>query len=371
MTTAETHKEKANPKRARSRIIGYDFARALAVLGMIIVNFKVVMGAGDVGPHWLTGLAGLLEGRAAATFVVLAGAGISLLSKRSRQGNSTEERRQTRNLLLKRAAFLFLFGLLFSTLYDADILHFYGLYIAFAAFALYVPDRRLLIFALAFVIAFVVMILALDYNAGWNFEALEYTDFWTPVGLLRHMFFNGWHPFVPWTAFLLLGMWVGRQDIQRKPAQNRLAVISIIVLVIAELSSALLISTFTPQWGHLYTSTLFSRIAIPPMPFYMLSASSAAVLVIVICIRLTEHFQTAAWVQSFVLTGQIALTLYVAHVVIGMSLIELFGWYEGQSLAVSLIYALGFYAACIVFAHLWRRRFSRGPIEAVMRRLTG
>jgi uncharacterized membrane protein len=61
------------------RIIGYDVARALAIFGMVVVNFKVVMAASEADPGWLASLVGLLEGRAAATFVILAGVGLSLL----------------------------------------------------------------------------------------------------------------------------------------------------------------------------------------------------------------------------------------------------------------------------------------------------
>ena len=57
----------------KKRILGYDIARALAIIGMVIVNFKIVMGADEHGPHWLLSFASLFEGRAAATFVVLAG----------------------------------------------------------------------------------------------------------------------------------------------------------------------------------------------------------------------------------------------------------------------------------------------------------
>ena len=48
------------------RLIGYDVARALAFFGMVLVNFKIVMGASGAGPAWLVDAAGLLEGRAAA-----------------------------------------------------------------------------------------------------------------------------------------------------------------------------------------------------------------------------------------------------------------------------------------------------------------
>jgi hypothetical protein len=82
MTTLE-NKQNPNPRNVKSlntRIVGYDLARALAIMGMVVVNFKVVMGASEAGPDWLVWLVNLLEGRAAATFVVLAGVGMSLIS---------------------------------------------------------------------------------------------------------------------------------------------------------------------------------------------------------------------------------------------------------------------------------------------------
>ena len=55
----------------KERIIGIDIARALAVIGMIIVNFKVVLG--ENGLSWVKSFASAFDGKAAATFVVLAG----------------------------------------------------------------------------------------------------------------------------------------------------------------------------------------------------------------------------------------------------------------------------------------------------------
>ncbi|MEL6625785.1 MAG: heparan-alpha-glucosaminide N-acetyltransferase domain-containing protein, partial [Bacteroidota bacterium] len=60
------------------RIIGIDVARALAVIGMIIVNFKVVLG--EKGESWLKPFANVFFGKAAALFVVLAGVGLALMT---------------------------------------------------------------------------------------------------------------------------------------------------------------------------------------------------------------------------------------------------------------------------------------------------
>ena len=72
---------------------------------MVIVNFKITMGADNSGPEWLRTFAALFDGRAAATFVVLAGIGASLGSRRARSGDGAAKR-AARITLAKRALFL-------------------------------------------------------------------------------------------------------------------------------------------------------------------------------------------------------------------------------------------------------------------------
>ncbi len=134
----------------KSRIIGYDVARSLAMIGMVMVNYKVVMGASEKGPEWLVWLAGLLDGRSAATFVILAGIGISMLSRKGRMARDRDRICQDRKTLFKRSVFLFVVGLLYIPLWPADILHFYGVYIAIAALFLTISDRQLWFFECLF-----------------------------------------------------------------------------------------------------------------------------------------------------------------------------------------------------------------------------
>ena len=90
------------------RIIGFDIAQALAVFGIVVVNFKTVMVTASNKPTWLKSVLSLLDGRAAATFVVLAGAGISLQSQKARASGDADQLVQVRAVLHKRAAFLLL-----------------------------------------------------------------------------------------------------------------------------------------------------------------------------------------------------------------------------------------------------------------------
>ena len=59
----------------KNRILAYDFARGLAIIGMVFVNFKVVMVAET--DAFLYQLVDVLSGKAAALFVVLAGVGMT------------------------------------------------------------------------------------------------------------------------------------------------------------------------------------------------------------------------------------------------------------------------------------------------------
>lgn len=69
--------------KSKKRIIGLDFARAWAMFGMLLVNFMVITGAEGNGPPLLKTFMSLFEGRASALFVILAGIGITLMTKSS------------------------------------------------------------------------------------------------------------------------------------------------------------------------------------------------------------------------------------------------------------------------------------------------
>jgi uncharacterized membrane protein YeiB len=194
------------------RITGIDFARALAIIGMIIVNFKMVVGA--EGGGWALEFAELFSGRAAALFVVLAGVGIGLMTRKAYESGDPTLLSIARGRLLKRAAFLFVVGLTYYWIWPADILHFYGIYMLVTLLVIRWKPRAVLRLAGALVLVFPLLLFVFNYETGWDLANLDYLDFWTAEGFLRNLFFNGFHPVFPWVAFMLLGLWFGRQDLQ-------------------------------------------------------------------------------------------------------------------------------------------------------------
>ncbi|MEM1218189.1 MAG: heparan-alpha-glucosaminide N-acetyltransferase domain-containing protein [Bacteroidota bacterium] len=216
-------------KTTKKRIIGIDVARALAVIGMIIVNFKVVFG--ETGDHWIKPFANFFYGKAAAVFVVLAGVGLALMTNSAVKAQDPEKLKKGRIGILKRALFLFVIGLSYSAIWPADILHFYGIYMLLTLFFINRSGQQILLGTAALVLLFPVLLLFFDYEQGWIFELWHYTDFWTPEGFFRNLFFNGFHPVIPWAAFMLFGLWYGRQNLYDEAFLRRSFIVSALVFL--------------------------------------------------------------------------------------------------------------------------------------------
>ena len=355
------------------RIVGFDVARALAIFGMVVINFKMVMAPSAHSPGWMLWLLERLEGRAAAVFVILAGVGISLLTHRARRSDHAAALQRHRGSLFKRAFWLLVIGLAYTPLWPADILHFYAFYIAIGALLLAVSDRLLLWLAGGCVALFCVLSGLINYDNGWDWQSLTYVDLWTPAGMLRHLFYNGFHPVFPWTAFLLVGMWLGRRNLCDAVIRNRIILIGASMVILSHAITNRLKALISA--GHLQLEVegweyLLAAAPMPPSPFYMLSAGGWALIVIAICVWLCDDLRWGGRLVGVLkTTGQLSLTLYVAHVVVGMGILEEMGMLEGQTLPVTLTAAFVFCLLSVGFAVLWRRRHAQGPLEALLRKL--
>jgi len=354
------------------RIGGIDVARALAIIGMIIVNFKMVFG--QEGTGWLKTIASLFDGKAAATFVVLAGVGIAFMTNSSYRNRDTEQLLKARNKIIKRALLLVVIGLSYIVIWPADILHFYGIYMLLTLLFITSKPKYSLIFALLLIFCYPILMSIINYDIGWDFTTYNYEGFWTLNGFVRNLFYNGFHPVIPWTAFMLIGLWFGRQNLRDTRFVQKALGVSFIVFIITNLVSHFSISLLAE--GDKSTAIELSQVLgtspMPPLPIYMLSGSSIAIAIICGCILLTNKFENSNFIKALIKTGQLALTFYVAHVIIGMGAPELFsntplGEY---SLQFSIVYALLFSLGCIAFAVLWLKYKKIGPLEWMLRKVT-
>jgi len=342
-----------------TRLDGLDIARLLAFLGMVIVNFTIVMGA-ESGEGTLGLLISVLQGKAAASFVVLAGIGLGLAARRPMPG--------LRSITLKRAAFLLIIGLLNSLIFDADILHYYALYFLVGIVCIGLSGR-LLLFSVGLVnLTFLLMLFLFNYDLGWNWEAYQYVGFWTPDGFIRNLFFNGWHPVFPWSGFFLFGIWLSRCDLAERSIQSKLIWYGLLVLVTTELLSNIVVAQLAGQPDLL---ALFGTTPIPPVPLYSIAGIAFASVLIGMCLR-CSNWLASRKIAAFILpAGRQTLTLYIAHIYLGMGCLEALGLLGNQTLESALIASAIFFVASVICAWLWSKKFRRGPVEMLMRGLAG
>jgi len=355
----------------KQRIIGIDVARAVAVIGMIVVNFKVVFG--EKGDSWLKIIAYLFEGKAAATFVVLAGIALVLNNNKSIQEKKQAKLKSAQKGIIKRAIFLFFVGLSYIWIWPADILHFYGVYMLITLPFLKQNSRKIIFGIIALTFLFPILLLFIDYEKGWNFTNLEYIDFWTFEGFFRNLFFNGFHPVIPWTAFMLAGLWLGKQNLYDVKFLKKLLIRSSVIFFSIQIISNFFVHFIAENKLEKILAQFFVGTSpMPPMPFYMFNGITFAFMLISLSIIISKKFEKNFLIDAFYKTGKLALTFYVAHVIVGMGVIEIifpnsFGTF---SINFSIIYAVTFSFLCVVFAVIWLSYKKIGPIEWLMRKAT-
>ncbi len=358
----------------KQRIIGFDLARAYTIFGMFIVNFNFnfgsVMVPSDPAGHFLN----IFTGNSTAIFIICAGMGVALMT--GKPGYTIIEKAELKSKILKRSWFLFATGLLLYNWWSGDILHYYGGYMHFAAYLLFVPRRYYLLVALLAVAVFHLLLLIIPINTGWDFTTFKYLDFWTPVGFLRNTFYNGWNSMFPWLSYFLVGMWLGRLDWQSKLTKRNIFIVGVIVFILIQgLRFLVRQQLFSPFWNNYMMAEYF-----PPYLPFVLVTMAFAFMVIPVCMVIGEAFSTNKLILALQKTGQMTLSHYVIHLTLGMIILagltgkHYTGLLEDEKPTPPvyiLVYSLLFYIFSILFSALWSRKFKNGPLETLMRKISG
>lgn len=342
-----------------ARAPGYDVARALALFGMVVVNFRGIFGAYDRGAPWLLWATDRLEGKAGALFVLLAGIGISLAT---RSDQDPERTIVQRSALVERAAILIAVGMLLMHVWQWDILHFHGVYLLLALPLVRASSATLWTLA----VGSVWVGLVLGHELPWSVRP----SLTTIPGASLHLFYNGLYPVFPWISFVLVGMAIGRLDLSDRVVRRRAFIIALALAVIAEGIDSM------ARWdrqshvlglgAHAGALLTWPR---APRPLFVVSGAGCAVALVCACVSVTDRRAQHPWILALVATGQLAFTLYVAHVVAVLVPRE-HGLLRDQPIEAAVAYAVGFCAAAVPCSLWWRRRFPQGPIEGVMRQFT-
>ena len=378
----------APPGTSRHRLIGVDLARGLALVGMMAVHlFDPVGPDGRMSTAWV-----LAVGKSSALFAVLAGVGIAFGSG-GRRRLLGRHRDAAATSLVVRALLIGAVGLLLGYVVPDDtalvILPYYAVAFMLAVPLLSLSTRALV--ALAAAITVVVPVLSHIVRAELPVVTPgnpTFTDVVTdPVRLLIELTLIGAFPALPWLAYVCVGLAVGRSALASRGVVLRIGAIGIAIAAAASMGSWLLMNaaggwerleaaamqTMTPSeftdiivWGPgggvLPTSSPWWLAVATPhsaTPFdlaFTIGTSLAILSAAVLLGRVAGHL-----VVPLAAAGSMTLTLYAAHLV--MTSVPP----QPSSEVVTFVLQL---LVVVVFALVWSRRHTRGPLEGVVWRVT-
>jgi uncharacterized membrane protein len=342
------------------RLYGIDAARAIAVVGMVMVHF----GPNPVPETALGGLYALSSGRASVLFVLLAGVGVALLSARRAPGRySRGGLAVTRGQLVVRGALLLPIGLWLQSLDHGVlvILQYYAIYFLLAALVLSLPDSWLLA---ATAIALICGPLA--YLGGAMVAPELYVGQPVAIGdtsgkLVRDLLLSGAYPLLTWSAPLLAGIWIGRRDLSAPSVRWSLLIGGLAVAVAAALCATALIAVADPQVGEPSLAYLATDEPHSQMPLWMAGAIGSACAVLGGMLLVADGLTRTIW--PLIATGQLALSVYVGHLLFLAAYAELVRHEEVPAAFLTVgAFMLGVALLCV----LWRTMLPRGPLEALL-----
>ncbi|MBO1751931.1 DUF418 domain-containing protein [Actinotalea sp. BY-33] len=344
--------------RPSTRLVGIDVARAAAVIGMLLVNSGPKELEGPATTAWA-----LAHGRASLLFVLLAGVGMTFLTRRRRG-------RALAGLLLWRAALLLVLGVLLGMLdHRAQvILPTYAVLFVVALGLVHLRSRWLALLSASLALLGPLAILVVLQATGREYVRDDAAAAPDLLETLDRLVLTGPYPLVTWAAPFVLGLALGRLDLGATRVQRALvlggaggalASIGLSELLVAGVG----MPTSPAGFDHLVVMTAHSQ-----MPLWLVGGTAAGVAVLGLCLLAARR--PASWLWPLVATGQVALTLYAAHLVV-LHLVPERPHLDAFGFEVPL--AVVMTSGAVLLAVLWARLRQDagpgpvGPLERLMR----
>jgi uncharacterized membrane protein len=369
----------------RARIEGVDLARGVALLGMIATH--VFDAVSDDGAPTVTTI--VAAGRSAATFALIAGVSLALISggRRPLEGRDLTA---IRTGIAVRAVLIAAIGFAIGFSDDVDIiLPYYAVLFLLAIPLLGLRPRVLAAVAAASVIIAPPLITATFFtdlprpDDNPTFASL----FADPGGVLVNVFLTGYYPVLAYLAYICAGLAIGRMDLSSVQVARRLLVggiglvaaawaVSLPLLYglggIQQLSAA---GSFhgNPASSYLLWDgddmnpiTSWWWLAVPASHsnswIDLVNTLGSAIAVLGAALLLVRNPLVARLLRPITVAGTMALTLYTAHVLVLAT-----GVLDDEPVLLYLLLIVG---GCL-FAMLWRRFVGQGPLERLVAEASG
>lgn len=358
-----------------ARFAGPDVVRAVALIGVVVMNYHGYLILRDIaagGVHapsgWLDELFdpwdGPLSTRFAATFVLVAGVGVTLLTRRVLDAPPLV--REMRWRLVRRGVLLYVVGLLLDEVWPGTIIVYYGVMFVLAAGIFTWRTRWIVAVGVAVAVASTMLRAWRQVRArdGASTSWLTSPDDDSVRRYVFDVFVNGTHPLLPWFSFLCAGIVLGR--LLAWPRWRRATAAAGAGLAVG---AAVLVQIGSRGGADGVAAVVWSVDPLDRSIVYVASALGTALLAYAIVDWLAGRFAVAT--DPLRRAGQLTLSIYLAHVLVFDVTVDWLGWIEPAGTSSALLFAGAFWVVAIGAAGWWQRRYGRGPAEYVYRAFGG
>jgi uncharacterized protein len=360
-----------------SRQIGLDVTRAIALIGVVVMNFHGIL------HNWLNDWSigtdfwqrvfniytGALSTRFAATFVVVAGIGTVLFSRKVFENHQDIAKHRMR--LLRRGAALLCGGYLLNHAWPGTILFYYGAYFMLSAIFIMWKSRSIILIALTTALSATAIATweASRQRSGHSTSWLHPRSIDSITDLILRIFVDYTHPVFPWLAFFCIGIVMGR-NLEMVRIKRR----AILMLCLALIVLCYSVSTILDHFDLRSNEIVYWLTSMHPYNrslFYTVSTAAIAVAAFLVISQLAEKYQHQKIVVHLQRSGQLTLSLYLLHVLVFYIFVDWSHLISSSGLDTALLFATGFWVFAITIASWWQHRFGQGPVERLYRAIGG
>ena len=358
-----------------------DVARAVAMIGVVIFNYHAGLNGttawDPLYPSQWERLfnpgTGVLTTRFAAVFVLVAGVGVSLLTRTSRTSDDPMQLRQNRLRLLRRGVLLYSFGYVLQWIWPGTILFYYGALFILAALVFSISTQRILAIGCAAAIAAAAIAWwRMEQSFDGNLTAwLDPASVDSPRNLMIRTFVSYTHPLFPWLLFFAAGIVLGRHIQQVAEFRQRLMLWSGGVLAATYLTNTFFAPEITITNHERLIATVLSTQPFDRGLLYSIGTLASSLLALCILSLIVDSLGNNSAVDVLARAGQMSLSIYLAHILFFNLIVHNLRLVGATGLDTSLGLALVFYAVAIPMSALWRKYIGRGPAEILYRSFGG
>jgi len=356
-----------------SRLIGLDVTRAIALIGVVVMNYHGNLNDQSIGTDFWHRIfnvySGVLSTRFAATFVFVAGIGTALLSRQAFEKKHEVGKLRTR--LIRRGALLLLGGYFLNHAWPGTILFYYGAYFILSALFIIWKSRSIILVAITTAITATV-VSSWEVNQahqGYSTQWLHPRNIHSIKDLFLRIFIDYTHPVFPWLAFFCIGIVFGRNLEAVRKKWLQVSVVSCAVIFMCYVITSIL--DHQDVRSHSVIHVVTSMQPFTRGLFYTLTSLAIAIISFLIISQVAEKYRESALIVHLQRSGQVTMSLYLLHVLAYYALVRWPHFITATGLDTALIFAGVFWLFAITIASWWQHHFGQGPAERLYRAIGG